>query len=407
MVIKKLVSLIMALIMLMSLMIAPPVSAADANTWIEGNILNSIYEGGDNGYCLAFFVTANVSGMGLQPGSFSTADYTNATVEYNGATASVKEMGVMFTNQEGLAPEQLYVGAEVGIESIIRIPAVYLYEEPQADACVYAARIITIPDFARDCVLTARPYFILEVDGATVTVYSDVDCESYLNVWGENHDATIDRPRASVDLGVKVTLDVDTSYSLDSRNWQDILMSVDFTVKNDSAFATDVGSTYEYVCYDANGDVIQTAEVDIRNLAAGDTATHTVDVPLDTCKIAIENSVVYHIPVLPAIGSDIDVVKQKNRVRVSDATSVRNEDGTSTVFLTFKNYTTTWITEENNYVQCTYYDAAGTKLGTKTIYIGIIDTKKDSKKTFEFDIPADAAEVKITNSKIVYWTEWS
>ena len=58
-------------------------------------------------------------------------------------------------------------------------------------------------------------------------------------------------------------------------------------------------------------------------------------------------------------------------------------------------------------MQYTYYNAAGTKIKTVTLYIGVIDTKKNKTKTFEFDLPANAAEVKITKSKIVYWTEWA
>ena len=109
---------------------------------------------------------------------------------------------------------------------------------------------------------------------------------------------------------------------------------------------------------------------------------------------------------MPAIGSDIDVVKKKDRIRVSAVSAVYNEDGTIHVALTFKNYTSNWITEETDYVQCTCYDADGAAIRTETIYIGVIDTKRNVEKTFTFDVPANTAEVRITKSKIVYWTEW-
>ena len=109
---------------------------------------------------------------------------------------------------------------------------------------------------------------------------------------------------------------------------------------------------------------------------------------------------------LPAIGSDIDVTKQKNRIRVSAAEASFNEDGTIHVKWTFKNYTSNWITEETDYVKYTYYKD-NTGKGTKTLYIGVIDTKKNPVKTFEFDVPAYTTEVRITSSKIVYWTEWA
>ncbi len=108
---------------------------------------------------------------------------------------------------------------------------------------------------------------------------------------------------------------------------------------------------------------------------------------------------------LPAAGNkqtDIDVTNKKGRIYVEDATIVDR-----TVTLTFKNYTTNWITEETDYVIYTAYDATGKALQTDYIYIGCIDTKKNKVKSFTFDVPDATAEVKLTGSKIVYWTEWS
>lgn len=111
--------------------------------------------------------------------------------------------------------------------------------------------------------------------------------------------------------------------------------------------------------------------------------------------------------VLPAIGSDIDVANGRDRIRVSAATAEYNEDGTLSVSLTFRNYSSNWITEETNWVEYTCYDAAGNAVQTAKINIGCIDTKKNVIKTFTFSVPAGAAEVRLTDSKIVYWTEWS
>lgn len=112
---------------------------------------------------------------------------------------------------------------------------------------------------------------------------------------------------------------------------------------------------------------------------------------------------------LPAIGSGIDVkYKTTNpdkckRIRVEDAFIVDR-----TVTLTFRNYTTNWITEETDYVKYRCYDAANKKIEDGTIYIGCIDTKKNRVKTFTFDVPDNTAKVSIlTTTKITYWTEWS
>lgn len=112
--------------------------------------------------------------------------------------------------------------------------------------------------------------------------------------------------------------------------------------------------------------------------------------------------------VLPAIGTDIDVTKQKNRIHVSAVGAWYNDDGSIGVALTFKNNTSNWITEETDYVMYACYDKNGKALQQAAkLMIGCIDTKKTPEKTFYFDVPADTAEVRLVKSKIVYWTEWS
>lgn len=111
---------------------------------------------------------------------------------------------------------------------------------------------------------------------------------------------------------------------------------------------------------------------------------------------------------LPEIGSDIDVTKKKNRIRVSAVAAWYNDDGSIGVSLTFKNYTTNWITEETDYVEYICYDKNGNVVQKATkIMIGVIDTKKHPVREYVFSVPAATAEVRITRSKIVYWTEWS
>ena len=106
---------------------------------------------------------------------------------------------------------------------------------------------------------------------------------------------------------------------------------------------------------------------------------------------------------LPETGkkTDIDVKGKKGRIYVDAATI-----DARTVTLTFKNYTT-WQTEETDWVQYTAYDADGNTLKTDKIYIGVIDGQKYKIKSFTFDVPDNTAEVKLTDSKIVYWTAWS
>lgn len=111
---------------------------------------------------------------------------------------------------------------------------------------------------------------------------------------------------------------------------------------------------------------------------------------------------------LPAVGSDIDVTGKKNRIRISDVAAWFNEDGTIGVSLTVKNHSSNWITEETDYVMYTCYDEDGNILERNTkLFIGVIDTQQNAERTYIFDVPAETAEVRITRSKIVYWTEWA
>lgn len=112
---------------------------------------------------------------------------------------------------------------------------------------------------------------------------------------------------------------------------------------------------------------------------------------------------------LPAIGTDIDVKGKRDRIRVSAATAtMNNSSNTIAVSLTFQNYHSRYITEETNWVAYTCYGADGSVVQAATkIYIGCIDTKTYKIKTFELNVPANTAEIKLTNSSIVYWTEWA
>ncbi|MBQ3202323.1 MAG: hypothetical protein IJB36_01615 [Clostridia bacterium] len=138
------------------------------------------------------------------------------------------------------------------------------------------------------------------------------------------------------------------------------------------------------------------------------TATTTTPTTTPTTAKPTEPPVQGPYIVLPAIGSDIDVTRKKDRIRVSGVAAWFNEDGTIGVRLTFKNYSSNWITEETDYVEYTCYDKNGNVVQKATrLPIGVIDTKKNSTKAFDFNVPANTAEVKITKSDITYWTEWA
>ena len=140
----------------------------------------------------------------------------------------------------------------------------------------------------------------------------------------------------------------------------------------------------------------------------GSTTTSVTTTTTTTVTTTTTTTVAQTQVILPDVGTDIDVKNKKNRIRVSAASATTNADGSIKVSLTFKNYSSNWITEETDYVMYTCYDKKGNVVqAADKISIGCIDTKKNSTRTFTFTVPAATAEVRLTDSKIVYWTEWA
>lgn len=286
---KKLISLLLAVVLVATLCVPFTVSAADEV--ISSEVLNSITEEDETGLGLAFLYTMNMENIAI----YGNRSFDSAYV----GDQKVVKLGAIVSNQEetGTDPEAMIIANATG-QKLLNVEATKLWGWDETGLS-YAVRITKIPEKNKKTQIYARPYYILE-DGTVV--YGNIANKSYYSGW----------------------------------------------------------------C-DAN--------------------------PVE----------------LPAIGSGIDVkYKTSNpdkckRIRVEDAAIVDR-----TVTLTFKNYTTNWITEETDYVKYRCYDANNQKITDGTIYIGCIDTKKNKIKSFTFDVPDNTAKVSIlTTTKITYWTEWS
>lgn len=402
---KKLISLLLALVLLMSMSV---VVAAEDVPVIKDKILNSVMEDDGIGYSVAFLIEVNAAGV--QVVNSNEFDGTNATVQHNGEAVSLVSMGAVATLDPTIANDP----AAFTVSNGLNVPAKYLCHLEDT-MCRFAVRITNVPAANRDSIIYVRPYYVIEVEGEQQTVYADVvDEASYLDVWAQNQDEIV-LPAVGTDVdanaaGYVTVSDASYGYKLDAAG--EIVTGVNLTLKNNSTlWNVEDGSWVEYTYYNAAGDALGTGtfSVDGIDTKANTTKTVTFDVPAEIASVALtDSSITYELnPVaLPAIGTDIDVAKKKNRIKVS-ATSYELGDECFEVSLTFRNYSTNWITEETDYVKYTYYDANGNQLGTGTIYIGVIDTKKNKVKTFNFEVPLNTAEVKLTSSKIVYWTEWS
>jgi hypothetical protein len=373
---------------------------------------HSITEEAVTGFGLAFRIKMNVKGA--QMNELKEFVNTTATAMVDGVEYAVVKMGAVMTNQivhlknmDNLTLEDVN---EEG--TVLDVTARYLYTAPAAEYCEFAVRIINLPLVAMGRAVACRPYVVLQdANGAETVIYSDGDIYTYNTVYytkNENEIPTLNL--SSAKLNGRIAISATAEYVPYATTTFAEAFKVTMTLINESANAkTSAGDFITYACKDAAGNVLRSEKVLVDVLNPGESKVVTFYAPIDTTAIeATERNLNYiALVTLPAIGTDIDVTKKKDRIRVYETSATCNADGTIAVSLTFKNYSTKWITEETNYIQYTYYAANGTKIKTENLYIGVIDTKKNPIKTYTFTLPANAASVKITKSEIVYWTEWA
>ena len=408
---KRVLATLLAVAMMASMAI---VVSAEETTLIEKDVENSITiadaTAASSGKGLAFRITMNI--QGAQVNSRNEFVNENATATVDGVEYKVVKMGAVMANQaENIAKMNNLTLADVTGQYVLDIPAKYLCAVPEANYCEFAVRITNLPDKALGRAIACRPYIVLEKDGVQSTIYGEGDISTFNSVLYTNEPEktpVLSANLPELDGKIKITAASAEYVAYETTHYEEAF-KVTATLSNVSANAkTSVGDTIACTFKDAEGNVLGTAILTVDELPKGDDVDVEFYAPVGTATIEASELNLNYVPdiIMPAIGSDIDVTKKKNRIRVSAAEASFNEDGTIHVKWTFKNYTSNWITEETDYVKYTYYKD-NTGKGTKTLYIGVIDTKKNPVKTFEFDVPAYTTEVRITSSKIVYWTEWA
>lgn len=406
--VKRILSLLLVVAMLSS--VAVMVSAEEVAV-IDEAILHSITVEENTGLGLAFRIQMNIKGADVNKRNEFVNTHATATidsVEY----AVVKMGAVMVNTAANVAVADTLTLENVDGAHILDVPAKYLCEVPEADSCVFAVRITHLPEAALGCAIACRPYIVVaDAQGNEETIYGGADISTYnANYYNNVPEETpvLEPSIADVDDRLIVS-NVAAEYVAYAPTTYEEAFKVTFVLSNDSANAkTSVGDSITYACKDAEGNLLGTETVVVDEMASADELEVAIYAPVGTATIEKADANLNYVPdiTLPAIGSDIDVTKKKNRIRVSAASASFNEDGTIHVALTFKNYTSNWITEETDYVTCKYYKGSTSK-GTEKVYIGVIDTKKNPEKTYEFDVPDYTTKVIISASKITYWTEWA
>ena len=395
---KKIISLLLALVMLCGMAVVTPV-AAESVTVFDSDILTSATEEGNS---LAFGFTLYAAGVEVKNHYFF--DPTNATVQHNGEAVKLESVGVVLTLNADIGKDmdKLVVGT-AGVQDV-NIEKLY-HLEKENGLCRFAVRVIEIHEDYHGTDIYVRPYYVIN-NGERV--YADLTkCSS---VYKALYPVEMPAVGTKVDVANKDHLVLSQSYVTYTADADGkVVKTANLSIENVTANKkTCEGSWVEITYYKENEEVAGTDQLPLGVIGVDEEQNYSVTLPEDAIWVRLTDSSITYDPdvILPAIGSDIDVTKKKNRIRVSAADATWNADGTIHVSLTFKNYTSNWITEETDYIKYTYYKD-GTSKGTKTLYIGVIDTKKNPSKTFEFDVPAYTTKVKITSSKIVYWTEWT
>lgn len=128
----------------------------------------------DHGNGLAFRFELCASGVKTVSGN--RVNLANATVNYFGTDCKLIGMGAVVTNNSDLGGDHLTLDAVNGV-NVLDIPTVYL-QEVNENGCAFATRIINIPSTALSRTISARPYYIVEVDGEQRVIYGDTDSAS-------------------------------------------------------------------------------------------------------------------------------------------------------------------------------------------------------------------------------------
>lgn len=132
----------------------------------------------------------NLEATGVTRNNKFEADYTNGKVQAfeDGTDYKLVKAGAVMTNDEtvGQNPD-IFVLENVNSENtLIDVSADKLFYDPNNAEHVgygthiyFAVRIVNIPETHKNTAIYARPYYIFEYNGRQITVYGDVEWQSY------------------------------------------------------------------------------------------------------------------------------------------------------------------------------------------------------------------------------------
>ncbi len=213
----------------------------------------SIRDVDDDNRGLAFKFDLQANGIEVENGNeYVAGTGTLALYKYDNSIGNLVKFGAVVTNDAAIGTGDFTL-ADVNGKKVIDVPAKYLLEL-ETDSASYAVRIINIPDSGVTTEIYARPYYTYELNGEQVTVYGNIQSDSYDHV-------------SNVRRSIKV-LAIGNSFSVDAmqNHLYDILKSADYdqivlgnlyvggcSLDQHWGYINSNSSTYTYYKNDDNG----------------------------------------------------------------------------------------------------------------------------------------------------------
>jgi len=143
----------------------------------------SIRDVSDNERGLAFRFHLDVNNIEYENGNvYTPGTGTLKLYKYDDAIGNLVKFGAVVTNQAAIGEDaDTLTLNSVNGSNVLDIPAHYLLSATDVSTS-YAVRIINIPEQYVGREIYARPYYTYELDGETVTVYGDIQHDSYDHV---------------------------------------------------------------------------------------------------------------------------------------------------------------------------------------------------------------------------------
>ena len=123
---------------------------------------------------LAFLFVADVTGTAVKNTNVYVENSATIVPFADGAAYKVVRMGAVVSNKTGAVLDLDHLD---GVQ-VLDVKAERLWDIAE-DYVSFAIRVIDIPDKGKDTLVTVRPYYVYEVDGAEIVVYGDAVSSTY------------------------------------------------------------------------------------------------------------------------------------------------------------------------------------------------------------------------------------